>query len=447
MANILESGFGVLNPTYGSLTKTNFDSEEASFFSQMRKTIATGFSDRGTSANGAMLGIVMRIDGYTNQSGYVDPTSYASKVGVAMGTVAAHDDVKLLQIRVRIPEIHSCLPIPYELPNNLTSDANHDIINLYPIFLSRTSTAIIPQLGSLVWVDFQNRETLQGPIYIEPVDPTAVGTYETTNTSERAARLFYQLTGTVDRELFPIPLVTTEAEAMSTGYLFQAGAYNDHYMQAACVDAMLWIASEYASNISALAGDFNVNNDHVPAGTPKKPFTKYLIFGDASTIKFGAPTPKSSGAPHKSHKVGEDIDIATVWDYLTPPTTNDIRSFQYPIPKKTVVSSTGASTRVEDWSQQNLDAMAILFQAIFDAPDNVSFCPKISKIFIQPRQILARFDTSHPTYGSKTLQQVIMGIISSSSSPGASLSLGPGGGALYSGNHFHLRFDTPEGPA
>jgi hypothetical protein len=37
MANILESGFGVLNPTYGSLTKTNFDSEEASFFSQMRK--------------------------------------------------------------------------------------------------------------------------------------------------------------------------------------------------------------------------------------------------------------------------------------------------------------------------------------------------------------------------------------------------------------------------
>ena len=184
MADILKSGFGVFNPTYGSLTKVNFDSEEAGFFSQLRKTVTTNFGERASSANGAMMGIVMRIDGYTNQRGTIDPLSPGAKANVVTITRNS-DSAKLLQIRVRIPEIHSCLPIPSSLPSRLSSHVDHDIINLYPVFVARTASTVIPAMGSLVWVDFQNRETMQGPIYIEPVDPSAVGVYSTSTPSGR----------------------------------------------------------------------------------------------------------------------------------------------------------------------------------------------------------------------------------------------------------------------
>ena len=246
MADILKSGFGVFNPTYGSLTKVNFDSEEAGFFSQLRKTVTTNFGERASSANGAMMGIVMRIDGYTNQKGAIDPLSPGAKANVITITRNS-DSAKLLQIRVRIPEIHSCLPIPSSLPSRLSSHVDHDIINLYPVFVARTASTVIPAMGSLVWVDFQNRETMQGPIYIEPVDPNAVGVYNTSTPSGRGAHGGGGpplLTGSCDTVLFEISKPKDEDEARASGYYIQWGARNDNFMQKGARDAVLWLAQE-----------------------------------------------------------------------------------------------------------------------------------------------------------------------------------------------------------
>tara|TARA_R110000796_G_scaffold16996_1_gene52586 strand:+ start:306 stop:1709 length:1404 start_codon:yes stop_codon:yes gene_type:complete len=465
MANILDSGFGVLNPTYGSLTKTSFDSDEAKFFDQVRKTVTENLGERATKSNGAMLGIVLRVDGYTNQRGSIDPTSWASKVATVINTNIAPDSAKLIQIRVRIPEIHSCLPIPRHLPGNLVSDDNHDIINLYPCFVARTATTIIPALGSLVWVDFQNRETMQGPIYIEPVDPSSTGTYTGSEhlPDNPEPQIENPWEGNPEKiVLFELPHQTVN-QAKTSGYLFKTGTKGDNYMQEGARDAMAWIAGEYSKNVSSdLNGDFGTYDiltgaPSFPTGTPIKPFGNYLIFGDASTSKYNQPTTTSRGV-HKSHKIGEDIDIGTPWNLIE--TKRIIKG--KPIAPGVFPSLRGYGNKESYWNRSpaknvSLDAYLILIKAIFKAPDVVVGCPKIRRIFMNPQHAELVFPSGHPIYGApggtgvpakaKTLGGAIKDIAENSSS---SISYGGKGFKLnkdpgYVGDHFHLRFDYKGG--
>mgnify|MGYP003644411418 CR=1 FL=1 len=460
MADILKSGFGVFNPTYGSLTKVNFDSEEAGFFSQLRKTVTTNFGERASSANGAMMGIVMRIDGYTNLQGSIDPLNYMAKGNNITGTISS-DSARLIQIRVRIPEIHSCLPIPSSIPSRLSSHVDHDIINLYPVFVARTASTIIPALGSLVWVDFQNRETMQGPIYIEPVDPSAVGVYSTSTPSGRgtfASGSNPYPSGSCETELFEIPWQPDEDQASIHGYYIQWGARNENFMQKGARDAMLWVAAEYSWHVSSLEGDFGAtpvwNPTPVPDGTPRKPFFNFLVFGDASTNKFGERTsvsdPHHPTGFHRSHRVGEDIDIGTPWNTVnrtgfffdgTRPDGSKIQFYKF---------SNRPAFRRHPTQYVNLDAYVILFQAIFDAPDNVTDCPPIRAIYMNKGHLDLKFPTSHlkVSYQGETLRKIMKDIMDNSTSSRAN-------GALkgtyirdnlgYNGNHFHVRFDYPCG--
>ena len=86
----------------------------------------------------------------------------------------------LVEIKVRVPEIHSMLPVPTALGPDAPADQKA-IIDMYPTFVAQ-STAVNsgqpPAPGDLVWVDWGNRQNWTDPYYVRPVKeiiPAAVG--------------------------------------------------------------------------------------------------------------------------------------------------------------------------------------------------------------------------------------------------------------------------------
>lgn len=190
---ILDIGFGVLNPISDTLTSKNFDSSDTSMMDLMRQTVISNFQADTFQGTGPYVGIVLRDEGLTStnirdpQSWVAGPFNHRVRFSPSESEEGGINPEKisnlppLRQIRVRIPEIHAALPIPTHLPprsrtNTPEDNEAHKVINLYPVFVAQDSdmsqNPIRP--GSLVWVDFQNRNTLQGGIFlseISNVDP------------------------------------------------------------------------------------------------------------------------------------------------------------------------------------------------------------------------------------------------------------------------------------
>lgn len=398
---LLDSGYGVLNPTFDTLTKKNFDTEQGSFLSLVRATVKNNYGVTETFGTGPMLGIVLRVEGKTNLQGSIDPTSYTSTTERVVEQNIAADGEGLWQVKVRIPEFHASLPIPDDLPEITKQSPDHDIINMYPTFTAETSDIKQPIVGSKVWVDFQNKESMSGGIYLGMVDSSKIAPANmqpksgkeafNQNRKERLSNPTGQEATVDSNDLVPLSL-------RGNGYEFKFSARDKqaNYLQNNVAPAMSYIAKSYAQKISTLS----------PTETPYYPF---LILGDASGPKGG------DLQPHVSHKVGEDIDIGTPW--------------------KKVENEKGETRNRKDFQNFKINAenvsvegYKILIETIFEAPDNVLGTPKIKRIIMAPEY-------------KTLLGEEITKIKNNSSSPNAIVQYN----SDYDGNHMHLRFDTPAG--
>jgi hypothetical protein len=167
---ILNVGYGVLNPVGDTLSGKVYNTNDTGFFSMVRQSTVDHFSPSSGVNNGPLVGIVLRNEGKMDLTGPVDPTSWASKYSQLM---EKREGLSLIQLRVRIPEIHAHLPVPKNLPPRDDPSEDHGITNLYPVFVGQFDNidgGAEPVHGSLVWVDFQNRATFQGPIYLGAVE-------------------------------------------------------------------------------------------------------------------------------------------------------------------------------------------------------------------------------------------------------------------------------------
>ena len=184
---ILNIGYGVLNPIRDSLTGKNFDSSDVTPIDLVRSSYKAHFSANTFVGTGPYSGIVLRDDKETSKQ-IVDSSSWVAGpfsyhlTDEEEGGISKEAGIHLpalKQLRVRIPEIHASLPIPKYLPKVEEQSAeyrdDHLIINQYPVFVAQNGRISKHPVaaGDLVWVDFQNKNTLEGGIYIGPVNEKA----------------------------------------------------------------------------------------------------------------------------------------------------------------------------------------------------------------------------------------------------------------------------------
>lgn len=222
-SKILNIGYGVLNPIRDTLTSKNFDPLDVTPIDLVRNSYKAFYSPRNFTGTGPFIGIVLRDDGTTKQ-GIVDPSSWVSgpfayalvdeeEGGIAQEKVVVLPELK--QLRVRIPEIHAGLAIPKYLPtkNQIGKDktGNHDFnedhlkINQYPVFVAQNEriSGLPIGPGDLVWVDFQNTNTLEGGIYLGPVNEKQDVKTSATHAKVGGGRTFFSREKC--REITPLP--------------------------------------------------------------------------------------------------------------------------------------------------------------------------------------------------------------------------------------------------
>ncbi len=173
---ILNVGFGVLNPLNDTIAGKNFDSQNTTSLGAVRQATSDHFAESLLKTAGKFIGIVLRVDG-TVREGAIDPSHWSASNTFMVKKDSRYEIPNLQQVRVRIPELHAHLPVPEFLPSGDDFSAKakkaHDIINMYPCFVAASEELTEkgpPDLASLVWVDFQNRATFQGPIYLDKIE-------------------------------------------------------------------------------------------------------------------------------------------------------------------------------------------------------------------------------------------------------------------------------------
>ena len=72
--DLLNIGFGVLNPVRDTLIGKNFDTSNAKPLDAMISSTEMAFSPDAGKGTGPYIGICLRVDGYLNE-GAIDPTN------------------------------------------------------------------------------------------------------------------------------------------------------------------------------------------------------------------------------------------------------------------------------------------------------------------------------------------------------------------------------------
>jgi hypothetical protein len=159
----LNVGFGVLNPMKDAPEGKTFDTDNSDVLGYLTKDFKDRYKEELSKfAQGQMLAVCLRVEGFVNQGGAQDPMGFAAHVSHLVTEGPA-----LIQIRARLPELNSMLPIPSDLPNRDDISLDHDKINMHPLFTSRQPLSAIPQPGDLVWVSFQNTDSQKSGILLD----------------------------------------------------------------------------------------------------------------------------------------------------------------------------------------------------------------------------------------------------------------------------------------
>ena len=165
----LNFGYGQLNPVSRNSIGPTFEPVVSSGVDILKNQVATRFAFDTLKNVGTFKGICIGIVGL--------PSSNAAGSWVLSVFGDSGEDPKpLLGIKVRIPELHSMLPDPFKPPEG-QAVLDWNIIRTYPTFiaLNEEVSADIPSIGDIVNVDFTDRSTRSGPVYLGKVFDNPVG--------------------------------------------------------------------------------------------------------------------------------------------------------------------------------------------------------------------------------------------------------------------------------
>jgi len=157
-AGLLPSMARPLFPSEKSMAPYDYYSDN--LFTSLKK-VSRDFYQHRVKTSERIFGIVLQVIGKEEPPVGHYLHTYYSKYSDTLP--------KLVQLRVRVPEIHVYFPIPENIGDS-ASDSDQSIIDMYPIFVAEDENAEIPEAGQLVAVQFLDKESFGSPIYLKPIE-------------------------------------------------------------------------------------------------------------------------------------------------------------------------------------------------------------------------------------------------------------------------------------
>jgi hypothetical protein len=167
------------------------------------------FTRKETLIGVAYKAIVLRIE-----EDYVSPGNWVD-------TSLDIDGQTLVAIKARIIEpsnIHLAIPEP-----NTLGDKDDQLIDLHPTFIAKDINIPIPVLGSTVYVDFEDRELLTGPVFVGVVDQRIVYNGELNTSSKNVYQSNSNTVGIVNQG---IPRILPDGDASSQTIIIDDAYYD-----------------------------------------------------------------------------------------------------------------------------------------------------------------------------------------------------------------------------
>ena len=149
---------GSLNRLSKPVIREPVDRRNMNFLRSAKNAAKEQYTSNTLAKRGTWRGIVLRIEPPDPE-----PTGWIARFflprGIAPPTV--------VKIKVRIPELHSSLPEPAVLGSSHVPSQR--IINLYPTFEAQDDTVPVPAVGTVVNLDFDDKQNHEGAKFLGAV--------------------------------------------------------------------------------------------------------------------------------------------------------------------------------------------------------------------------------------------------------------------------------------
>jgi hypothetical protein len=156
--------YGILNSIKRPTIGKSLDWYDQNPWFAIRQVVQDSYVPNALANTGPYRGIVLRVEPNATAADYNDPND--ASYMIAREDPAAPPD--LVRLKVRIPELHSALPVPTAW-GDTAQGIDQVIIDMYPTFVAQSDLVVTPGPSDLVWVDYTNKNDFTDPIYIRPI--------------------------------------------------------------------------------------------------------------------------------------------------------------------------------------------------------------------------------------------------------------------------------------
>ena len=153
---------GSLNPISKPLMTDRIDTRNTDLFESAKKAAKDQYISDTLAKRGEWKGVVLRIEPPPPE-----PEGWLARI---FNPVGIRPPV-LVKIKARIPELHIGLPEPSQLGDE--PGPHQFIIDMYPTYVAKDDTMPVPAVGSVVNLDYEDKQNLTGPKYTGAVGEQA----------------------------------------------------------------------------------------------------------------------------------------------------------------------------------------------------------------------------------------------------------------------------------
>ena len=163
---MVRSGFGTFNSPGKSKVQANYNGQ---IISAVTRAALDSYSNKAFQDHGRIIATVLRVEPFT------EPQAGSWIQNFFEGEKKEGD--LWIQVKARVPFLHSNLPDPFDENEKLTEDEQQARIDLHPTYVCQKPVADqeIPSPFDLVEVDYLDRINQEGPMLIARITEGQIG--------------------------------------------------------------------------------------------------------------------------------------------------------------------------------------------------------------------------------------------------------------------------------